>query len=136
MKSSWGDIVYLLVMVVFFIISSIAKARKKNATPVPHPETEEDMFPDGASPDPFAGIFDEDEQVHDTKEPVFVPRAESIPVEKSKPVSSSQETAYSQEKEKIFSYDDSEEHGSFWDNEEFDLRRAVVFSEILKRPEI
>jgi hypothetical protein len=133
MKTNWGDILYLLAMLAFFIISSIVKSKKKNAAP-PVPEPEEDYFPDTPSADPFAGIFDDDEEYEQPPEPV---RVETKPVVNTPPPSPVKEkVGIITDNSGSFVYNEDHESGSFWDEEEFDLRRAVVFSEILKRPEI
>jgi len=134
MKEGLGDILYFLAMIAFFVISAIAKSKKgkKNVVTPPQPSGSTD----GGSEFPwFDDVFKDEEESPAIEEVESAIAYERIPV--------SEETEIVQKdvrkKREAFKYSEvegSEFEGSFWDDEEFDLKRAIVFSEILKRPEL
>ncbi|GEM_PF-5894330 len=156
MKEGFGDILYLVAMVGFFIFSAIMKSRKakKNLPPQPAPkevdpwENEEEE----SSPN-FEDIF---RTVPTTKvlEPVATPvvaegRSDIVKEREriTEQLFSQQQTMRSVSRSQkvdmpmgstieFTEIDETHDSISFWENEEFDLKKAVVFSEILKRPEI
>ncbi len=156
MKDGLGDILYLVAMAALFIFSSIMKSRKakKNLPPQPVPEKfdpwedeEEDTTPT------FEDIF-RTQPTTNIPEPAPVPvvaegRRDIVKEREmiTKQMFSTQQPAAmgpDSEKKQMFkedSFEYSEVDGthdtdSYWDHEEFDLKKAVVFSEILKRPEL
>ena len=152
MKDGLSDILYLVAMAAFFIFSSIMKSRKakKNLPPQPAPEK-------------FDPWEDEEEDTTPTFEDIFRTQS-TTKVPEPVPVVAESRSDIVKEREKItrhmfsmqqpeamgpdnqkklkiredtFEYskvDDTHEVDSFWDYEEFDLKKAVIFSEILKRP--
>ena len=144
MKEGLGDILYFLAMIAFFVISSIAKSKKAKKQAVPpseptgYPEDTETSGEDSSGFPWLDDIFQDEEEEPPVAEtmPETMPGYENMAVE-PKPAYT-EETANTKKRE-AFVYseiDDSDGTGSFWDEEEFDLRKAIVFSEILKRPEL
>ncbi|MFT3740582.1 MAG: hypothetical protein QM786_17675 [Breznakibacter sp.] len=142
---SIGDFLYLLLMIGAVIVSVIKKGNKeKQAAPPPKPPQRDlkDLFPE-------MGNWMDDEE--EEKAPVTEQRPTKIEVVPSaKPVSWAQPV----QKTPVFTYDapeiaqpgravgksspmqlhEDEENISLFDTEPFDLRKAVIYSEIMKRP--
>ena len=155
MKENLGDILYFLAMIAFFVISAIAKSKKakKKVVPPPKPveKPEKNVGDGGSSGFPWLDeIFKEEEQeVVEEQVPDTGTETEAV---KEVPVDDRIEIKVMKEElvddrieidEVVFEHEnfiystvESEDGGSYWDEEEFDLRRAVIFSEILKRPEL
>lgn len=145
MKEGLGDILYFLAMIAFFVISAIAKSKKakKKVVPPSKPFDHPAMPKKGAGNSGFPWldeIFKEEsedvvtETVQEPEpEPELVAEEVVIEVETDRKVKNN----IKKQKQPFDHYDvkDSDQEGSYWDEEEFDLRKAVIFSEILKRPE-
>jgi hypothetical protein len=142
MKEGLGDILYFLAMIAFFVISSIAKSKKAKKKVVPPPQQE--GFPDENEPANSSNFPWLDDFFQDEEEEIPAQATESgyetvyeTPITKQGPVL--EEESNITPKRELFKYsevENSEHEDSYWDEEEFDLRRAIVFSEILKRPEL
>lgn len=138
---SIGDFLYLLLMVGAVIISIIKKSKDKQvAPPPPKPPQRDfkDLFPE-------MGNWMDDEEEEQPVQPA--PRTEVFPSAQSPTRAQPIETP-------VFTYDapeiakpgravaknavvelqEEEEGGGVFDEERFDLRKAVVYSEIMKRP--
>jgi hypothetical protein len=136
---SIGDFLYLILMVGAVIVSVIKKSRDKQK-PVPPPTHNAPIDPSDFFPE-IRNWLDDEEQA---PKPVFVPVVEKKTQVKSVPGNS------------VFTYDSPENlqpgpaivkshysdktDGSHlpkfnvFDDEQFDLRKAVLYSEIMKRP--
>jgi len=155
MKDGLGDILYLVAMAALFIFSSIMKARKAKKNPPPQP-----------APDQSAPWADEEEETLPKFEDIFRTQpVTKVPEPAPAPVAADVRSDIVMERERIteqmfstqqpaamgpdnknkqilkeeFEYsevDGTHDSESYWDYEEFDLKRAIVFSEILKRPEL
>ncbi len=139
MKEGLGDILYFLAMIAFFVISAIVKSKKakKNAVPPSEPSGQSEEGHRSSGFPWLDDVFrDEEEELSAEEEvkpaPVFEGLASrrdaTLNIQKKEPV-----------KREMFKYSEvegSEFGGSYWDEEEFDLERAIIFSEILKRPEL
>ena len=156
MKDGLGDILYLVAMAALFIFSSIMKARKAKKNPPPQPAPDqsdpwadeeeetlpkfEDIFrtqpvtkvPEPA-PAPVAADVRSDIVMERAKitEQMFAAQQPTVAAATGQPAEVAMESDF--EYSEVDGTHDSE---SYWDYEEFDLKRAVVFSEILKRPEL
>ena len=141
MKEGFSDILYLLAMVAFFIFSAVMKSRKAKKNLPPQPKVgendpweyeQEDALPD------FEDVF------HTIESNTDIIKEEEKRVEKvfiaeqpARSYESIHEVRRDREKKSTHSNEyDIPDAESFWDEEEFDLKRAIVFSEILKRPEM
>ena len=143
MKEGLGDILYFLAMIAFFVISSIAKSKKAKKNAAPAPEAEPENYPDGTEATDedhrfpwLDDIFNDEEEKETLQEETPTPPVFESLSEKHYQSTKKENTP---KKREIFQYsevEDSGSAGSYWDEEEFDLRRAVIFSEILKRPEL
>ena len=139
MDERLGDILYLLALAAFFIFSSIMKAKKAKKSTLPQPEPADDKEPYEYEQPEFPTNFDDFMDAFDDN-------VKEAPETKVKKPSTSQriKTDYPEQsriaKPKpaliIEEYEHSESSESFWDEEEFDLKKAIIFSEILKRPEL
>jgi len=131
-----GDILYLLALVAFFVFSSIMKSKKhKKNIPQPEPaseeshENEQEEFPTNF--DDFPDHFDD----NIIKEEVEIKVERPSTFQKTK--TDFRKPAQPKKSEPaVITESKDESTESFWDEEEFDLRKAVIFSEILKRPEL
>ncbi len=141
MKEGFSDILYLLAMVAFFIFSAVMKSRKAKKNLPPQPKVgendpweyeQEDALPD------FEDVFHTTESNPDiVKEEEKIVKKVSI----AKQFKESYENTHRIGKAKMNQSKSSSAYdlvdtGSFWDEEEFDLKKAIIFSEILKRPEL
>jgi hypothetical protein len=153
---SLGDILYILVMVGALIFSVIKKSRDaaRNRELVPEHETEE--YPQEAFP-PFSEWLDDEAmkkppREYQNKVDVQPMQAETLQHQKlqyKKPDYQSIKKSDSLKRperitritrkpvheslaEEANSYGDS----SVWNGENFDLKRAIIYSEIIKRPTI
>ncbi len=141
MKEGLGDILYFLAMIAFFVISAISKSKKakKKVVPPPKPFDHPAMPKKGAGNSGFPWldeIFEEESEdivTETVQEPEPVNEEVIIEVENDQKA----KNIIKKQKQPFDHYDvkDSDQEGSYWDEEEFDLRKAVIFSEILKRPE-
>jgi hypothetical protein len=150
-----GDIIYILVMLAIFIFSALKKKKRVSEDEIPVPERE------GKSPmdevfSPFKDIFDDEEEEKKKETAATTPSPENrkenlrgSPFVKEDYVFTSntspgdarrqrrnrtpgrQPFLKSGETESI----EGEEEAYSEEEEWFDLRKAVVFSEILKRPD-
>ena len=156
MKEGLGDILYLVAMAAFFIFSSIIKARKAKRN-LPHQPSPEKFDPWEDEEVVTAPTFEDIFRTQPTTK-VPEPAPASVAAEQRRNIVRERESitlqmfdmqtpeAMGPEKKKKHSFKDgdfeySEVDGthdtdSYWDYEEFDLKKAVVFSEILKRPEL
>lgn len=153
---SLGDILYILVMVGALIFSVIKKSRDaaRNRELVPEHETEE--YPQEAFP-PFSEWLDDEAMKKPPREyqnetdvqPMQAEKLQHQKLQYKKPDYQSIKKSDSLKRperitritrkpvhkslaEEANSYDDS----SVWNGENFDLKRAIIYSEIIKRPTI
>ncbi len=142
MKEGLGDILYFLAMIAFFVISAIAKSKKEKKKVVP-PSVPAGYPDESSEQSEFPWLdeaFEENEEPLMTEEPVPEPK----PVPDFRRASADRMAASNIQmkaprEHKIFIYSEvegSESDGSYWDEEEFDLKKAMIFSEILKRPDL
>ena len=156
MKEGYGDILYLLALVAFFVFSSIMKSRKakKNmpAQPAQGEHNSWETEQEDSSSD-YNDIFETQQSTTITEmaaAPVVAETRSDIVREREKitkqmfgvqqPVATNPDNKNMNPlKESDFAYsevDGTHDADSYWDNEEFDLKKAIVFSEILRRPEL
>ena len=143
MKEGLGDILYFLAMIAFFVISAISKSKKAKKKVVPaskpfdHPVMPKKS--EGSSGFPWLDEIFEEDEANVEQETVQGTEPEPVAVEVIREVETNGEVKDNIKKqEQPFDYYDvkgSDQEGSYWNEEEFDLRKAVIFSEILKRPE-
>jgi hypothetical protein len=154
MDKAPGDIIYIIVMLAIFIFSALKKKKRVNEDEIPVPEREvENPMEEVLSP--FEDILRDDEGKK--KEDVAVTTSSSENRQKNlrgtpfvkkdyvftsntlpgdarrqrKNRASGRQSFFKSEKKEFF-----EEEEPYREEEEwFDLRKAVVFSEILKRPD-
>jgi hypothetical protein len=153
---SLGDILYILVMVGALIFSVIKKSRDaaRNRELVPEHETEE--YPQEAFP-PFSEWLDDEAMKKPPREyqnetdvqPMQAEKLQHQKLQYKKPDYQSIQKSDSLKRperitritrkpvheslaEEANSYGDS----SVWNGENFDLKRAIIYSEIIKRPTI
>lgn len=126
----FGDILYILVMLGALIFSAIRKS-KQTARRSPMAE------PESSSKDPLA----EDEPGFEDLRELFRPKqAQPQPVKiKPKPVVQTvskpvKKTAVAKKSKQLELIDINEEDAFEFEADELDLRKAVIYSEILKRP--
>ena len=146
MKEGLGDILYFLAMIAFFVISSIAKskkAKKKGVPPVEPVNYPDENEESSERPDLqwLNDVFKEEEEITPAPEqvtPTPPPAYENLSTAQNNIVKEAKSSKVSKKRE-LFKYSEvegSESDGSYWNDEEFDLKRAIIFSEILKRPEL
>ena len=156
MKDGLGDIMYLVAMAALFIFTSIMKSRKakENLPSQPAPERSDPWEDEEEEPLPnFEDIF-RTQPVTKVPEPAPAPvvaesRTDLVKEreEITRQMFAAQQPTVSDQRTQSadvvvgsdFEYsevDGTHDTDSYWDYEEFDLKKAVVFSEILKRPEL
>jgi hypothetical protein len=153
---SIGDILYILVMVGALIFSVIKKSRDAARNREVMPESEAEDYPQEAFP-PFSEWLDDEVITKPTREFQYEPEIEPMQAERlqhqklqyKKPDYQSIRKSDSLKRperitritrkpvhkslaDEADSYNDS----SVWDGESFDLKRAIIYSEIIKRPTI
>ncbi len=141
MKDGFGDILYLLAMVAFFVFSAVMKSRKAKKKLLSQPEP---VSQDSYGHEREDALEDFDDFFNTTENNIGAVKEEEKRVEKvfvteppTRRFDSIYKTRIDRKIEPAFSSDyDIHETVSFWDEEEFDLKKAVIFSEILKRPEL
>lgn len=151
---SLGDILYLLIMVGVVIFGVIKKSKTSGGGEI-MPEDEVDDYPSEAFP-PLSKWLEE--QLDPKPKPEIVTKPRVAPVMQKerepavshfkkpykpaprKPYQSLEDTPRIQRKiatKESFIEEEPEYGTSFlWEDEQFDLRKAVIYSEILKRPSI
>lgn len=153
---SLGDILYILVMIGALIFSVIKKSRGADRNGEVVPEHEAGEYPREAFP-PLSEWFDDEAMKKPPLEYQNEPEIEPMQAEKlqhqklqyQKPDYQSikksdslnrpqritritRKPVHNSLAEETNSYNDS----SVWDGESFDLKRAIIYSEIIKRPTI
>lgn len=126
-----GDIIYVVVLIIAFIFSAFRKAQKnKRNTQLPN-----EQIPTGEHP------MDEEEPYIDDLRELFKPRAPKPvqePVkEKPKPQPLFQQAQREKEPSKpvkLIELETEEEQEQEFNQDQIDLRKAVIYSEILNRP--
>ncbi|MDG5799551.1 hypothetical protein QA597_04150 [Marinilabiliaceae bacterium ANBcel2] len=143
---SLGDILYLLIMVAVLVISVIKKPKSDEDVVVP--ESENDEFP------PFDDWLDQPKEKNKKKDSDSSERMEP---EKMKPEkleykrpeykNITKQKSFKQRdrnpsimrhpsrKKSLVTEDDITAKSDLWDSEEIDLKKAVIYSEIIKRPD-
>lgn len=132
-----GNILYILAMLAALVFSAYKKQKQSKRQQQPMPEEEHR---------PAYDPMDEDDVLTELKELFGKPKAEPKPVVeeavvqkvevKPKPLVIQDEKVsekVKQEPIRLEVYDDEPE-GFIFDKEQIDLRQAVIYSEILKRP--
>jgi hypothetical protein len=152
-----GEVIYIVIMLVIFIFSALkSKKGKRGDTPVPERDSDNPMDEVFS---PFKDIFDDKEETSDREEPERAPRSEpayatsgrkdlkDAPFVKEDYVftaNTSPGDSRRQRKNKTPGQQkdlQSESDLAYADKtgselaEWFDLRQAVIYSEILKRPD-
>ena len=135
----FGDLLYVFIMVAVAVFGIIKKSAGKKRPDVLMPEFEAENSPVEVFP---TGRFWEETVKPLTKPPeiknekVRRPDFKRIDFDRSKikkrTITSSLKKRQSA---KIFLEEDEQNNFSFWEKEQFDLQKAVIFSEILKKPE-
>jgi hypothetical protein len=135
-----GDILYLLAMLAFFVFSAVMKSRKKKQAPSAYPTDEYTEKPNQED-----DVLQELRDLFQPKSPTPAPSVREIPVQPvrqeakttipSPSLKRTLKTIIPTEKRNVTIQIEEKEDGSYWDQEEFDLQKAIVFSEILKRPD-
>ncbi len=156
MKEGFSDILYLLAMVAFFIFSAVMKSRKAKKNLPPQPKADDyDPWESEQEEDTstvFEDVFKTQEDLTTetlaaqeaaersrdlVKEQEWIAKQAIVAKQTARKFEDIQKTKiYKESQFKYSKVDSTNDSGSFWDEEEFDLKRAIVFSEILKRPEL
>jgi hypothetical protein len=135
----FGDLIYILIMVVVALFSFFRanKNKARQESSIPDFETvniPEEVFPPGMFGEERAKVLTKPPEKRIT--PVQRSHFTRINYEKRR---QKKRTIFSgvkrQQETNIFLEDDNQLIGSYWENEQFDLQKAVIYSEILKRPE-
>ena len=137
-----GDLLYVLIMVVALVFSVLKKAKGKEQRGTVTPDHEVDdslseIFPTlkqiweeqkvpeyPITPTPFSSYVNQKENREKIKK--------RIRIKDRKTITSSLKKRTAQ---KVFLDEDENEGISYWNKEPIDLRKAVIYSEILKRPD-
>jgi len=156
MGDSIGDILYLLMMVGALIFSVIRKSRSAEHKGDVIPEDEAETFPSEAFP-PFNEWLEKEIPQEETQEYQNKPEVQPMQAEKlqhkklqyKRPQYQSIKTSDSLKRperitritrkpahENLAENINSYNYTSVWDNESLDLRKAIIYSEIIKRPTI
>ena len=131
----FGDILYILAMLAALVFSAIKKSKQSKKRPAAPVETQ---------PDPFDPMEEDEPIIQDLRDlfkpkPVKsqpVPEVSKIKTEQAKPFqkeSLSQTPKRSTKTLDIIDIDETTEANDFLEDG-IDLRQAVIYSEILKRP--
>ena len=126
-----GDLLYILFVIVSIVLGMLGKKKRKNRnTSTPSNEASQDVDWESLFENLSSGqrVKEEREVIHE-EEPVSTfseepKKAENRPLNKTK-----SEKSKSKKPNIIFEEDVNEA------NSDFDLRQAIIYSEILKRPE-
>ncbi len=135
----FGDVLYVLAMLAALVFSAIRKSKQAKRRP-PMPETEDSSTP--------YNPMDEEEPIIDELRDLFrpkTPRPEPVPqVVKPTQKTPAQSTANRSTSNAVHHYTkakrlevealDEQEGGFEFNTDELDLRKAVIYSEILNRP--
>lgn len=129
----FGDILYVLAMVAALIFSAFKKSKQAKRRP---------PMPEQNSPSPY-NPMDEEEPVMDELRDLFMPKTPKVepapkvskPVQQAPAKPASNAIHHYKQTERLEVEDlDDEGQGFEFDTEDFDLRKAVIYSEILNRP--
>jgi hypothetical protein len=156
MGDSLGDILYILVMIGALIFSVIKKSRNAGRNGEVVPEHEVEDYSDDTLP-PFREWFDDEAIKKPPREYQNEPEIEPMQAEKlqhqklqyKKPDYQSIKKSDSLRRperitritrkpvhKSLAEETDSYDKDSVWDAENFDLKQAIIYSEIIKRPTI
>ncbi len=155
MKNSFGDIIYLILMIVIAIVSVVSKAKKKARAEIDLPENSSDEIQNDEEVDVLQKIDDwlnrasEPEIEHSHEVTVSEEKVDEKQRVAYSPIESSFSKEYkdlikrresknidiSDEGRKNVKEEASSEEFEWFSNDE-DLQRAFIYSEILKRPNI
>ena len=151
MENGIGNILYIILMVIVLALSMLKKAKSPGSEDTSMPEREVDESPGEAFPR-FDDWFDKKEDVR--QEPVKRPNIQPVPAKKleyqpleykkigyslpSKRVPIKKRTVAKQNVmqtvRKSVTKEEPAELTTFWEREPIDLKRAIIYSEIIKRP--
>ena len=131
----FGDILYILAMLAALVFSAIKKSKQSKKRPAAPVETQ---------PDPFDPMEEDEPIIQDLRDlfkpkpvkPQPVPEVSKVKTEQAKPfqkASLSQTPKRSTKTLDIIDIDETTEDNEFLEDG-IDLRQAVIYSEILKRP--
>jgi len=131
----FGDILYILAMLAALVFSAIKKSKQSKKRPAAPVETQ---------PDPFDPMEEDEPIIQDLRDlfkpkpvkPQPVPEVSKVKTEQAKPfqkASLSQTPKRSTKTLDIIDIDETTEANEFLEDG-IDLRQAVIYSEILKRP--
>jgi hypothetical protein len=134
----FGDLIYVLIMVVVAVFSFLRSNRSKERQDMPIPEFKtiklpEEMFPPGMFGEEKANVLTKPPE----KKSITVGRSHFTRIDfenrrqKKRTIFSGLKK---QQETKIFLEEEQQLISSYWENEQFDLQKAVIYSEILKRP--
>jgi hypothetical protein len=135
----FGDLIYIFIMVAVALFSLIRanKNKERQGTQIPDYNTvelPEEVFPPGMFREEKAKVLTKPPEKN--VNPVYRSHFQRIDFENRR---QKKRTIFSELKKrqdtKIFLEEESQAISSYWENEQFDLRKAVIYSEILKRPE-
>lgn len=127
-----GDLVYVVVLIVSAIVGTLGKRRKKKKAPsvVQEPVSQQDAID-------WQNIFGEREEIMEQEEPAYESFQEMDKIKGEEPQKEEIRPKSKTDSQKpvspvsnvIFDENDNEA------NPEIDLKQAIIYSEILKRPE-
>ena len=135
-----GDLLYVLIMVVALVFSFIKKAKGKEQRPnahIPEHEVEDtlsEVFPT------FKQIWEEQKVPEPPKVRTFPPPVQhqrkvidkGVRIKDRKTITSGLKK---RDTHKVFLDEDENNEIPYWNKEPIDLQKAVIYSEILKRPD-
>ena len=151
MNNGLGDILYILVMIAALVFSIYKKAKSAEQGGSIMPEREVDDYPDEAFPS-FDDWFDKKGTdrskpvAEEVAQPMQPGKMQHKPLEYKKPdYQIIRKTDALKRPERItritprqvrksLAKEDSNEQVSYWENEPLDLRDAIIYAEIIKRP--
>ncbi len=156
MDDAFGDIIYILLTLAVVLFTAFRK-KKVSRKPVPSPEGEahdplNEVFPSlkdlfGGERQTFPHPFDDDEDEEDTEAPTFVPKMagnlKGMPFVSEDYVFSARAGAddsrrqrkIPKEQPNVTEHRKAADGGDYYGTENFNLRQAIIYSTILKRPD-
>lgn len=154
MGDSFGDIIYMVLMVAALVVSVIVKAKKapQEGSPLPQSEVNEDEH-DEEFPKFSDWLSGGEEKLKEESVVASIPspQLEEIPYERMRSdLAASYHKVKRREKaqrpervpqtplksvsNRVIAKEEDESEASAWFEDSHDLRRAIIYSEILKRP--
>jgi len=135
----FGDLIYVLIMVAIAVFSIIKKSSSKKQTDVLMPEFEAEnspveVFPQNRFWEEKVRPLNKPLEIKEKK--VYRSEYKKIDFEKRK-IKKRTITSSLKKRQiaKVILEVDEQSNYSFWEEEQFDLQKAVIYSEILKKPE-